>query len=260
MSKSKPPKILLLDIETAPIIAHVWKLWDNNVGLNQIEHDWFILSWSAKWLDSKKVFYQDLRGKVKKRCDKSLLKGLWKLLDEADIVLHQNGKKFDIPKINARFVINGFKPTSHYRQLDLRDIVKKKFGFTSGKLEYITNTLNTKYKKLKHNKFAGHDMWTECLKDNIKAWREMEKYNKHDVLALEESYKILRAWDNTINFQVYHEQNENKCDCGSFVVRKKGFRYTTVGKYQNYQCQTCGKNWQGKHNLLTTIKKRDMFK
>jgi hypothetical protein len=254
------PKILLLDIETAPIIAHVWKLWDNNVGLNQIEKDWFILSWSAKWLDGKKVFYEDLRGKVKKRCDKSLLKGLWKLLDEADIVLHQNGKKFDIPKINARFVINGFKPTSHYRQLDLRDIVKKNFGFTSGKLEYITHTLNKKYKKQKHYKFAGHDLWTECLKDNLQAWREMEKYNKYDVLALEESYKILRAWDNTINFQVYHESNENKCDCGSFVVHKRGFRYTTVGKYQNYQCQTCGKNWQGKHNLLTNIKRRDLVK
>lgn len=254
------PKILLLDIETAPIVAHVWGLWDNNVGLNQIQQDWFILSWSAKWLDKKKIYYQDLRGKVKKCSDKPILKDLWQLIDEADILLHQNGKKFDVPKINARFLINGFKPPSFYRQLDLRDIVKKNFGFTSQKLEYVTNVLNTKYKKLKHNKFAGHELWTECLKDNIKAWREMEKYNKHDVLALEESYKIMRSWDNTINFQVYHDHNENKCVCGSFVVIKRGFRYTTVGKYQNYQCSTCGKNWQGKHNLLSSIKRSDMLK
>jgi hypothetical protein len=29
------PKVLIYDIETAPIVAHVWGLWENNVGLNQ---------------------------------------------------------------------------------------------------------------------------------------------------------------------------------------------------------------------------------
>ncbi len=30
-------KILVLDIETAPIVAHVWGLFDQNIGLNQIK-------------------------------------------------------------------------------------------------------------------------------------------------------------------------------------------------------------------------------
>ena len=253
-------KILLLDIETAPIVAHVWKLWDNNVGLNQIEKDWFILSWSAKWLDEKEIFYQDLRGKVKKGQDKSILKKLWKLIDQADLIIHQNGKKFDIPKINARFVINGMKPPSTYRQIDLRDIVKKNFGFTSGKLEYITNTLNKKYKKQKHYSFAGHDLWTECLKDNIKAWKEMEKYNKYDVLALEETYKILRAWDSSINFNVYHDNLATVCSCGSSNFKKNGYGYTNAGKMERLRCNDCGKTFHSKRNLLSNEKRRLMLK
>ena len=39
--KNQPPKlagprVLLFDIETAPILAHVWGLWDNNVALIQV--------------------------------------------------------------------------------------------------------------------------------------------------------------------------------------------------------------------------------
>ena len=34
------PKVLVYDIETAPILGHVWRLWDQNVGLNQIVSDY----------------------------------------------------------------------------------------------------------------------------------------------------------------------------------------------------------------------------
>lgn len=252
---------MFLDIETSPIKAHVWRLYDQNVGLNQIVEDWIILSWSAKWSDSKTIYYEDLRGVVKKRKDKKIMKSLWKLLDKADIVIHQNGKKFDIPKINTRFVINGMNPPSSFRQIDLRDITKRNFSFTSGKLEYLTNTLNKKYKKQKHNEFAGHDLWMECYeRDNLKAWKEMEKYNKYDVLALEETYNILRSWDNSINFNVYYESDDNHCDCGSHRVVNDGFQYSNTGKFQRFRCQGCKKRWVSKRNLLGNEKRRTMLK
>ena len=43
-------KILILDIETAPIRAKVWGIWNQNISIDQIESDWFILTWAAKWL------------------------------------------------------------------------------------------------------------------------------------------------------------------------------------------------------------------
>src|SRR5579863_8242080 len=98
MAKNKNgPKVLIFDIETAPIVAHVWSLWENNVGLNQIVSDWHVLSWSAKWLDDppNKVMYMDQRGVKNIEDDSNLLEEIWLLLDEADIVITQNGKSFD---------------------------------------------------------------------------------------------------------------------------------------------------------------------
>lgn len=232
-------KVLLFDIETAPIIAHVWGLYDNNVGLNQIVQDWHVLSWSAKWLDKDNVMYQDQRNAKDVTNDKNLLKSIWKLLDEADIVVTQNGIDFDVKKLNARFVYHGFQPPSSFRHIDTKRLAKKYFGFTSNRLEYMTEKLNVKYKKQKHKKFPGHEMWTECLKGNRAAWREMERYNKYDVLALEELYKKLIPWDTAVNFSVYTGE-DMVCSCGSREFKRNGFFYSSVGKYQRFKCTKCG--------------------
>jgi hypothetical protein len=255
------PKVLIFDIETAPIIAHVWGLWENNVGLNQIESDWHILSWSAKWLSAPEteVMYMDQRGLKKIEDDSKLLKQIWNLLDQADIVITQNGKRFDQKKLNARFVLNGMKPPSSFRHIDTAAIAKKHFAFTSNKLAYMTDKLCTKYKKLtNHGNFPGHELWTQCLKDNPLAWQEMEKYNKYDVLSLEELYYVLIPWDNSIDFSVYSDEEKRVCTCGSEKFNKNGFAYSNSGKFQKYVCKTCGKEHKGRVNLFTTEKKTSL--
>ena len=86
---------------------------------------------------------------------------MWKLLDEADIVIGQNSKAFDIKKLNARFIIHGMQPPSSYRQIDTKILAKKHFNFTSNKLEYLSDKLNVKYKKQTKRKFSGFEMWKE---------------------------------------------------------------------------------------------------
>jgi uncharacterized protein YprB with RNaseH-like and TPR domain len=238
--KKKSPKLLFLDIETAPLQAFVWGTWDQNVALNQIKKDWHVLSWAAKWQGSNEMLYMDQSKAKDITNDKNILKGIWKLIDEADIIVTQNGKSFDIKKLNARFVINGFKPPSSFKHIDTLRLAKKYFGFTSNKLEYLSNKLNLKYKKLKHNEFSGFELWLECLLGNPKAWKTMEKYNKFDVLALEELYNKLVAWDgNAVNFSLYHDKG-TVCSCGSTQFRKNGFFYSATGKYQRYYCVKCG--------------------
>lgn len=238
--KNKRPKVLFCDIETAPIKAFVWGLFDQNVGLNQIDVDWNILSWAAKWQGETKVHYQDLRRAKDKSNDKKILKGIWKLLDQADIVIWQNGKKFDHKKLNARFIAHGMKPPSSYRQIDTLTLAKKHFGFTSNKLEYLTAKLNTKYKKLKHKKFPGFELWQQCLEGNQTAWKEMELYNRHDVLSLEELYNKLQPWDSAV---IIHEGGE--CNCGADNWKKHGFRYTNARTYQRLKCGSCGAESKG---------------
>lgn len=250
-SHTGTPKVLVFDIETAPILASLWSMWQQGIGLSMIKNDWFVLSWSAKWLGEDEVMYEDLREEYQNEDDSNLLRNMWRLLDEADMVITQNGKKFDVKKLNARFIINGFQPPSSYKHIDTLEIAKRKFGFTSNKLEYMTDKLCVKYKKLKHGKFPGFELWKECLVGNIEAWDEMEEYNRYDVLSLEELYYILRPWDNKHpNFNLYQDDVETTCRCGSSKLAKDGFAYTNLSKFQRYRCTDCGAESRGRTNLL----------
>jgi hypothetical protein len=253
-------KILVLDIETAPILAWVWGLWENNVALNQIDSDWYVMSWAAKWLGEEEVFYMDQRDAENIENDKNILEGIWKLLDQADVIVSQNGKKFDRKKLNARFILNGMHPPSSARDIDTLVLAKKHFAFTSNKLEYMTSKLCTKYKKLTHKNFPGFMLWAECIKGNLLAWNEMREYNTHDILSLEELYEILRKWGIGINLNVNNDTLENKCVCGNTKFIENGFAFTNGGKFTRLKCTICSAEFSDKVNLLPKEKKKALFK
>jgi uncharacterized protein YprB with RNaseH-like and TPR domain len=252
----KGPRVLIYDIETAPLLGYCWSLWDNNIGLNQIHSDWHVLSWAAKFLGEDDIYYQDQRDAKNVEDDKELLQGIWKLLDECDFVITQNGKKFDQKKLNARFVIHGMKPPSAYRHIDVLQIAKSQFGFTSNKLQYMTDTLCTKYKKSGHAKFSGFELWSECLKGNLEAFCEMEDYNILDILSLEELYLIISPWDAKLpNFDVYDDEPSNNEE---WV--KEGFVYSNLGKYDRYRNTVTGQQRRGSVNLLSKVKRDSLLR
>lgn len=253
-------RILFLDIETAPILGNVWSIWQQNVGLNQIERDWYILSFGAKWLGDDRVIYHDQSKAKDIEDDTGLLSKLWKLLDAADIVVAHNGKQFDTKKINARFILAGLKPPSPYKVVDTLLIAKAQFKFTSNRLEYLADKLNTKYKKLSHAKYPGFALWKAVMAGDPQAWAEMRTYNEHDVLSLEELYLILRPWDKKHpNVDVYDDEHEGEaCPvCGGYHLQKRGFHTTNIGKYQRYVCMnpSCG-SWSHARAPLNTKQKR----
>lgn len=259
----KKPRILALDIETFSLELYGWGLYDQNHGLNQIKQDWTVASWAAKWVGESKVYYEDVSKQRNKRDDSKILKGAWKMMDEADILLTQNGVAFDAKKLNARFIINNMDPPSPYKHIDTKKLAKKSFGFTSNSLEYMSKALGTKYKKLAHKKFPGFDLWRACLDGNLEAWREMKKYNIHDVLALEAIYEKMIPWHNPIDFRVYNNDDRPACpSCGESRLQSRGFEYTKTGKFKRYQCQSCA-SWhseRGQSNNLLSDEKRASLK
>jgi hypothetical protein len=120
----------------------------------------------------------------------------------------------------------------------------------------MTDKLCTKYKKLKHKKFEGFELWKECLAGNMEACDEMEKYNKHDVLSMEELYLKLAPWGESINRHLYTDDVEHVCDCGCKDFRSKGFDYSSVAKYKRYKCKNCGREYREKQNLLPAEKRK----
>lgn len=248
------PKILLIDIETAPLVAHLWSMWQDGIGLNQIQSDWYILSFCAKWVGEDKVIYHDQQNKIDKEDDYELLEKLWDLLNTADIVVGHNAKRFDTKKINARLILNGFPKPSHYRVVDTMLIAKAQFGFTSNKLQYLTDNL-CETKKSEHKKFPGHSLWVECLADNAEAWEEMKLYNIDDVLSLEELYNVLSSWDSKLpNFDVYVD---DVLDMSEW--KKDGFYYSNFGKYQIYRNKVTGVQRRSRVNLLSKEKRSQLL-
>lgn len=254
------PKIVTLDIETAPLESYTWGLWDQNVGLDMIKTEWSILSYAAKTLGAKGVTYRDTggRGVANVRDDRGLLADIWDVLNEADIVVAQNGKRFDLRKINARLLMQGFSPYSPVRVIDTLSAAKAHFGFTSNKLAWMSKHL-TDAPKSEHKKFPGFELWAECLKDNPKAWAEMKKYNMRDVVATEKLYKRLRPWiSNHPNLGAYSPTTEeHPCPkCGSEETQKRGVTTTQQGQYHRYQCTACGSWSRGKDKVHPTKKNR----
>lgn len=234
------PKCLVLDIENFPMEAYVWERRDVNIGLDMLKQDWSIAAWSAKWLGKAGVEYYDTR----KLSERTILIRLRDLLDEADIVITQNGQTFDCRKINARLIFYGILPPSPYRHLDTYRIAKRIASFTSFSLEYLADKLCTKYKKFKHSKFPGISLWKECLKGNIKAWDEMKRYNIRDTLTTEELYLKLQAWVPDTMPKPYSAPIPAPLHCDTCnykgVMTKWGCYRTNHGMWARFSCPACG--------------------
>jgi len=261
-AQDNKPRILVFDIETAPMKQYIWSLWQKFNGLDMNISEWYCLSYAAKWMGEDHVYYEDLRGNVDSEDDTEILKGIHALLCEADVVITQNGNSFDIKKLNARFLLQGFDKPTPFKKIDTLLIAKKEFGFTSNKLEWMTDKINKKYKKLKHGKFAGFELWKQCLAENTEAWEEMEMYNKYDVLSLEELYMAIRGWDSKhLNLNLFNEGEEMACNvCCSTDLTKNGFARTNLSKFQSYKCNNCGKpDLRGRDNLLTKEKRSSLL-
>lgn len=185
-------KILLLDVETSPNIATVWGIYDQNIAINQLLESSYLLCYAAKWLDRPEILWERAYGR-RGKYRMGMLRKMHRLLSEADVVVHYNGKKFDMGVIGKEFLLHGFDQPRPYHQLDLYQVVKSKFRFTSSKLDYICQQLKLGGK----TKHQGHELWLSCMEDDPKAWQTMSRYNVQDVRLLQRLFHRLTPWIKT---------------------------------------------------------------
>lgn len=194
-------RILLLDIETAPNLVAVFQLKQTYINPRYIMQDGYVLCYTAKWLGEKKVYFSKNPDGHKK-----MLEDIHSLLSKAEAIVHYNGKKFDIPTLNSEFLLHGLTPIEDMVQIDLYRLVRRTFNFPSYKLEYVCKRLGLG-SKVSHK---GWDLWKECMdkthKSHAASWKEMERYNKQDVVLLEKLYGKVRPWfSSTLGFKRIHE-------------------------------------------------------
>ena len=250
------PKILVLDIETAPIRAYTWGLWKQNIFLDQIISNFFIISWAAKWLNEGETLGMVLTpNEIIKERDKNILIPLWELLDQADIVIAHNGDQFDIPKINSRFVVNDMLPPSPYKQIDTRKIAKNIFGFSSNKLEALARQFGFEGKY-----GTTMELWVDCMKGDALSLFQMLEYNEQDVIVLENVFNKIKGYAKGFpNLNLYNDEDFITCPhCNSkHVSQVQGkYFYTNSVRYQLYTCDECGAHSRGKKAVPYKNKKQ----
>ena len=226
-------RILFYDIETSPLLGYTWGKYEQDV--IEFERDFNIMSFAWKWADEKVVHVlalPDFKTYQKDKFDdKELVKELWKLMNEAEIIIGHNSDSFDNKKVNSRFVVHNLLPPTPYKTVDTLKVARKYFKFSSNKLDDLGNTLGLG-RKISH---TGFKLWKDCLNGDTKAWILMKRYNKQDVVLLEKVYEELKPW---INNHPRVAGLFNCPNCGG-NLQARGFNYTRSGRKQRYQCTKC---------------------
>lgn len=244
--KYEGTKVLFYDIETFPCIMTRWGLYHEGGGFDNVLQDWSLICLAYKWEHEKTANVISIRHDAKKfnktvHDDSHVLKTFIPILEQADILVGHNSKKFDTKKLTARAIANGMKPIAPVQQYDTLNVARAKFAFTSNRLDALGDILGVGRKIP-----TKYSLWLDCLKGKVSAFKEMEKYNIQDVLLLEDVYHKLAPFDSVHPNRNIAEGTEDNCPvCGGHDLQKRGFRVTRASKFQRYQCQGCG-NWSSR--------------
>lgn len=235
------PRVLLIDIETSPITGYTWSTYQDNV-LKILEPS-KILSVAWKFLGEDDTYCKTLPDypKYKKGLieDEALVKEAWGLLDGADVVVAHHGSRFDLPKLNARFVYYDLRAPSAYQVIDTKKVASRYFRFDSNSLNNLGQYLGCGSKVQN----GGFDLWVRCIAGDSQAWELMREYNIQDVVLLEKVYLKLRPYitNHPSLPLIAGVSSGTQCpSCSSEKIQKRGFTFTKTGRKQRYQCSECG--------------------
>lgn len=227
------PRLLKIDCETSPHCGYFWKLFDENISLDQLEEPSRILCFAAQWHGEKQVTFRA----AWKGGRRAMLKKLRAMLEEADAVISFNGDRFDLPRINGELVELRLPPLPPLTSIDLYKTVKK-LGLASGKLAYVAPYLKIGA-KIKHE---GFPLWRAVMEGDKDARSRMQKYNIQDTVLLGDLYDVLAPYM-TSHPRIRDGKKGDCRHCGSSHLQHRGNRYTVASKIERLQCQKCGK-WQ----------------
>ena len=240
------PAVLVMDIETLPILGYVWAAFDTN--LIRVKEDWCVACWSAKWWGDNRVMSDVMTiEETKTRNDKRICETLWKLFESADVIIGQNVKGFDFKKMNTRWWYYKMGPPSSFKPIDTLETARKMFLMTFNNLDYLANYLGIGKKK----ETGGFDLWEDFMCGDQEARKNMVEYCENDTILDEKVYDTMRPWVyNHPKFSVYKKVIGVCPICFSTQYKEIGYYQAPVQKYKEFRCSNCQSLWH-----LTKIEK-----
>ncbi len=115
-------RILFLDIETKPAIVYTFGIRDQHITHKQIKQDGGTICVGVKWYGERAVtVYSEWEHGYS-----GMIARVHDLLGEAEAVCTYNGARFDIPKLQGNFLLEGLPPPPPPTQIDVFQAVRKK--------------------------------------------------------------------------------------------------------------------------------------
>jgi len=234
------PAILAIDIEVHPALVYTYDLFRPFISHKQIVEPSRISCFSYQWAGQKSVKfvseYHDGRDEM--------LSQLWHLMNDADVVVGYNSKRFDVPWITGELMAAGYTKPSPVKHIDLYQVMKQNTRFLSRKLDYVSDRL------LDDKKIDANTMELAILCNSSdpevqrKAWAKMKKYSVQDTRLLLPLFERVRSY---VKMPTPVAEDGISChSCGSTDLERRGYSRTLVGSYQRYCCKKCGSWFRGK--------------
>lgn len=241
-------RVLFWDIETSPMEVWTYAIGQNiAISPSQIEHESKITSIAYMFEGDKFPKYLEWEFKDGEGDDELMLKKFVSVLDTADIVVAQNGDRFDLTTFYWR--LNELKlppPENEIITLDTLKLSRRVFRSPSHKLDYRSKVYG----------FGGkikQDMG-DCIavaKGDSKKQKERVRYNIKDVLDLRRLfwreinyYFIPKQIAKLLKNYIYEKRPFcKKCE----VKRRKKYDVSSVEKtdmHIQYKCRNCDYKWK----------------
>jgi DNA polymerase elongation subunit (family B) len=235
------PRLLVVDIETAPAELLGWGLYNQNFGVDQIKEHPYILCIGYKFVGDKETHCLTNW----EMSQEEMLNRIIELISEADALISKNGIRFDIPWIRAEIARYKLAPLPPLTHIDLQKVAKGHFRFLSNKLDYIVQYLGIG-KKVEHE---GFPLWRKVMAGSREARRRMVDYCKGDVIITERLYKYLKPY--MLDHPLLRAIGAEVCpSCHSKKTQRRGKRYTRYYEIQRHQCNKCGAWFSGKRKKV----------
>lgn len=169
--------------------------------------------------------------------DKQVCLEIQKILKDADVIVTQNGKRFDIPVINTRMAKYGLPAISKtIKHIDTKNVFKANYSAYDNKLNTIAETFGCET-KLEN---GGWQLWMDMYKNKPASKKLMERYCKQDVLVTEQVFNAMLPVITTLPNYNRQETDMVCSNCGSDHLHKHDTRTIKTGTFQRYICRDCG--------------------
>ena len=253
--QGRPLRVLLFDIETAPMLAYLWGLRHQEyIHHGQVVHDSFMLCWSARWRGEKTIHSGTLTPvEAVAQADERILIDLADLVREADIICGHNVKGFDAKMLKNRLLLLELEDIGPTQKLDTLILARRNFRLASNRLDYLGEVLGVGRK----HKHSGFDLWKRCYQGEQKALDEMLAYNRQDVVLLGKVLERLLPYCDGVPRLMDGDGSslDGGCPFCGGPVAKDGFYRTNASTFQKVRCSQCGK-WSRWHTAIAGKKQR----